>query len=68
MEGDASFERTQEQLPMTILGTIPNLDASVSWWTSVEAARYFWLVFAIVAVGVFFALSRRRRRPTSGRR
>jgi len=53
---------------MTILGMIPNLDASVSWWTSVEAARYFWTIFAIVAVGVFFALRRRRSRPTSGRR
>jgi len=54
---------------MTLLALIPNLDSSISWWTTVEAARYFWLAFVVVAVVVGVALARRNSgRVNSNRR
>jgi hypothetical protein len=53
---------------MTILSTIPNLDASVSWWTTVDAARIFWTLFVIAGAAVWIALARHRGRANSGRR
>jgi cyanate permease len=48
---------------------IPNLDASVSWWTTWEAARIFWVIFALAAAAFWIALARRRRgRANSSRR
>ncbi len=67
-----SRTRDQEGLPSygpkiypvtALLGIIPNLDASVSWWTTVAAARIFWLIFGvlIITIGTLLAFRRRSR-------
>jgi hypothetical protein len=46
---------------IALLGIIPNLDASVSWWTTVAAARIFWLIFGVVIITIGALLAFRRR-------
>jgi hypothetical protein len=46
---------------MEFFATIPNLDASVDWWTTAAAARDFWFAFAGVAAAIWAGLSLRNR-------
>lgn len=48
----------------TILALRINLDQYTSLWTTVQAAEYFWVVFALAAVAAAVGLwSQRPNRP-----
>ena len=53
---------------MTIVAMIPNLNASVDWWTTVQAARDFWLAFAGIAITIWAVAALRSREHASTHR
>ncbi len=54
---------------MKILAYVLNADGTVDWWTTVGAARDFWLAFAglVLAIGATLWI-RNRTQPRVGRR
>ena len=47
----------------TVLAAIFNLDPYASFWTTVQAAEYFWIGFALVAAAAAFGLWALRPHP-----